>query len=183
MFGKKNYNIIKGLNLTSTLHCKYGFDRASSQKIYKQKFTQTPLEEAIKNEETLFLTGLVPLTLSINGSIIWRNNTPSSYRYCSPIKLEYIKENPEIIRAEYERLNNQLVEISTSENNVFNFNETNINLNYVLEPTMLDGKAINALTNTNSTQCCNICGVKPSKINNLNTINENIINEDAFKFG
>ena len=35
---------------------------------------------------------------------------------------------------------------------------------------MVDGKAVNALTNTVSTQSCNICVARPSEMNDLNLV-------------
>ena len=35
---------------------------------------------------------------------------------------------------------------------------------------MLDGKSVNAITDTNSTQTCNVCKAKPSEMNNLSFI-------------
>ena len=46
--------------------------------------------------------------------------------------------------------------------------EANITCN--VDITMLDGKVINSLTDTLSTQSCNVCGAKPSEINKLDVI-------------
>ena len=35
---------------------------------------------------------------------------------------------------------------------------------------MLDGKAVNAITDTNSSQTCNVCKAKPSEMNNLSLV-------------
>ena len=39
-----------------------------------------------------------------------------------------------------------------------------------VDVTMLDGKVINSLTDTLSTQSCNVCGAKPNEIKNLDVI-------------
>ena len=43
------------------MYFKVGFDGASSQSIYKQKYMETDLNQARANEETLFQTAIVPL--------------------------------------------------------------------------------------------------------------------------
>lgn len=50
--------------------------------------------------------------------------------------------------------------------------------------TMIDGKVCNYLTDQVSIRSCNICGVGPSKVNNLKYIDEHChSNEDYYKFG
>ena len=43
---------------------------------------------------------------------------------------------------------------------------------YNIDMTMLDGKAVNALTDNKSSQSCNVCGSRPSEMNNLKVIRE-----------
>ena len=51
--------IIDASNKSFKLFCKWGFDGASSQSIYKQPFNETDLYEASKAEDTLMSTCLV----------------------------------------------------------------------------------------------------------------------------
>lgn len=39
---------------------------------------------------------------------MWKNKTPSSVRYCRPIKLEYTKETSDVIRAEEANMKEQI---------------------------------------------------------------------------
>ena len=48
---------------------------------------------------------------------------------------------------------------------------------------MFDGKVVNALTDTKSTQSCNICGCKPSEVNNLKLVRSKPVDEDALQYG
>ena len=41
---------------------------------------------------------------------------------------------------------------------------------------------MNAITDTNSTQSCNLCSAKPSEMNKLDIIREKVCNEQAFTF-
>ena len=63
---------------TGTLHCKIGFDGASSQSVYKQKYEETELTYAQFNEESLFQTAFVPLKLTLKDKTVWLNQKPSS---------------------------------------------------------------------------------------------------------
>ena len=75
------------------LHCKWGFDGASGQSTYKQRFQYSNPE--VSNSHLLSTT-LVPLQLSSGSTVLWRNPTPSSVRYCRPIHLQYKKEDTDL---------------------------------------------------------------------------------------
>lgn len=145
--------------------CKWGFDGASGQSIYKQKF-QTITNENVNNvtEESLFLTSLVPLSLEINDKNVWMNKLPSSSLLCRPIRIQYIKETPDVLREEKQYFLDQINEL---ENITLEVNGIIVSLSLKMEITMLDGKAINALMNTNSTRSCNVCGAKPNEMTHV----------------
>ena len=48
---------------------------------------------------------------------------------------------------------------------------------------MFDGKVVNALTDTKSTQSCNVCDAKPSEMNNVKVIRKKKVNEYALSLG
>jgi hypothetical protein len=48
---------------------------------------------------------------------------------------------------------------------------------------MFDGKVINALTSTASSQSCNICSAKPSEMNNIKLIRSKPVNKEALFLG
>ncbi|EFN73569.1 hypothetical protein EAG_09170, partial [Camponotus floridanus] len=52
---------------------------------------------------------------------------------------------------------------------------------HTLYCTMIDGKVCNVLTDQKSTTSCNICGVNPKNINDLQYIKELQINEEYYK--
>lgn len=54
---------------------------------------------------------------------------------------------------------------------------------HTLYCTMIDGKVYNVLTDQKSTTSCNICGVSPKHIHDLEYIKELRINEKYYKFG
>lgn len=50
--------------------------------------------------------------------------------------------------------------------------------------TMIDGKVINALTETKSTSTCYICGAKPNDMNDLTRLQKNFkADTNAYKYG
>lgn len=48
---------------------------------------------------------------------------------------------------------------------------------------MIDGKVCNVLTGQKASTCCNICGIGPKFINNLDYVKSLSCNEDNYKFG
>ena len=76
---------------TMTLLSKWGCD-GSQQDQFKQKF-----EGSCSTDASLFQSSFVPLRLiSENGNIIWQNPTPSSPRFCRPIRISFIHESTEV---------------------------------------------------------------------------------------
>ncbi|KAF0291308.1 hypothetical protein FJT64_010548 [Amphibalanus amphitrite] len=70
------------------LICKWGYDGSSSHSQYKQG--------GVIDDGQVFHTSLVPLQLLHGNNVIWQNRTPSSTRFCRPLKLEYMRETKEI---------------------------------------------------------------------------------------
>ena len=48
---------------------------------------------------------------------------------------------------------------------------------------MFDGKVINSLTDTKSTQSCNVCGSKPKEMNDIGLVKKKPVNEKTLKLG
>lgn len=66
---------------------KWGFDGSTGHSEYKQKFSDSAIDDS-----SLFVTSYVPLQLICKSNtsdepIIWKNPRPSSTRWCRPIKL------------------------------------------------------------------------------------------------
>ena len=164
---------------------KAGFDGASSQKIYKQSFDDTNLEDALIHEESLFQSALVPLRLKIGSEEIWRNTKQNSSHFCRPLHLQFKKESKELSNEEFNNLKAELLSLEpfmvileNSEGSMVRLKVT-----FKIDFTMFDGKVINALTGTASTQSCNICGAKPSDMNFVNKLKTKEVNLDACKLG
>lgn len=72
--------------------------------------------------------------------------------YCKPLRLAYEKENVDTIKAEYNRLNNEINHLKTTEIVLENITVT---ATHKLFLTMFDMKSINIIENNKSTQVNN----------------------------
>jgi len=87
------------------------------------------------------------------------NRSPQSVRFCRPLKIEFIKETQSHIRAEKKRLDSEIENLVP-----FGFTDENNSvfpINFELKITLIDGKVLKILTETNSTQSCPTCRAKP----------------------
>ena len=173
-------------DLSAVLHFKGGFDGASSQSLYKQQYTDTDLSEAVKNEASLFQNAIVPLKLTVNDETVWYNSKPSSTLFCRPVHLQYKKETKEVTKGEEERLRAEIENLEVCEVSIKSEDRdlnSILHCKYKLDLTMFDGKVVNVLTNTLSSQSCNICSAKPSEMNNLNLVRSKPVNKQALALG
>ena len=173
-----------GSGSTGTLYLKAGMDGASSQSIYNQRFEETDLEVGKLNEESLFQTAVVPLKLVLNEKTVWVNSKPNSSHFCRPLHLQYKKETVEVTKAEEDRINEEARNLESFQLDMMvNGEEWSAMVKYNIDMTMLDGKAVNALTDNKSSQSCNVCGSRPSEMNNLKVIREQPVSERTLKLG
>lgn len=156
---------------------KWGCD-GSQQAEYKQKF-----QNDTDNDAHIFLSSLVPIRLIVNvdgdKKIIWQNPSPSSPRYCRPIRIRFIRETKDTTKEEIQHIENQIRNLIKTE--VSQLNGVSLSIKHILLLTMVDGKVCNAATNTSSTMRCYICGETSKNFNNLTKKREE--NPETFKFG
>lgn len=148
---------------------KWGCDGNSGHSIYKQKSANN---EKLLIDRNLFMTCLVPLQLFVhsdNGDkiIVWQNSRPSSTRFCRPVKLQFMKETTEVILQEKKYMDEQIEALQPTV--VIGFTEI-VKIQHKLCMTMLDGKTCHAITHTASSQACNMCGVTPRDVNNIDKV-------------
>lgn len=164
--------------------CKWGCDGSSGHSQYHQTFE---ISENSKNitDESVFLFSFVPLRLtgitenSKEKFILWENPTPSSTRYCKPMKFIYQKETAEVTKNEVGKIEKEISELKPFK---LNTNNEVISINYTMVMTMVDGKVINTLTGSSS-QICFICKCNPKNMNDLDQMDKFTIDEDNFKYG
>lgn len=152
-----------------TLTYKWGCD-GSQQNCYKQKFQKQGDSDA-----NVFISSMVPLRLTCGTKTIWTNPTPSSPRFCRPIRIRFVKESNDITNDEIKYIEQQAKELQKTK-----LGDT-IKINHILLPTMVDGKVCNAATENKSTMRCFICGKTQRFFNDLTLANEE--NPSTFKFG
>ncbi len=117
---------------------------------------------------------------------VWRNKTPSSTRFCRPIKITYEKETPELTQAERDSVENQIKALKNFSIPLFCKNSpkpVEIRVSFELSLTMIDGKAFNAVTGISSTRTCGICKAVPTQMNDKPTLATLVSDPNALKYG
>lgn len=156
---------------------KWGCD-GSTQNSVQQKFS----DGSYNDDSNIFQSSLLPLRLQSHVGdqikVIWQNPTPSSPRFCRPIRIRFLHETADITKEEINYVETQYQRLTKTE--VLSENGT-IQVQHKLVMTMVDGKVCNAATDTKSTMRCYICGLTSKNFNNLK--NKNVENPEALKFG
>lgn len=135
---------------------KWGCD-GSQQMQYKMKF-----ENEADSDANIFQSSVVPLQLVYGPEkkILWQNPTPSSPRYCRPIRIRFIKETIDITNEEINYIQSQITALSSTK-------IEGVSIKHKMLFTMVDGKVCNAATHTKSTMRCYICNATSSEFNDL----------------
>ena len=123
---------------------KIGFDGCTGQFVYKQ--TTSDDARDLKIEESLFLTCTVPLEISYGSpkKVLWINTKPSSTSLCRPVRFQFKKETPDVLKKELEFI--KQTDLRPTLGN-------SLAVEHILEVTMNDGKVHTALSDqTNSSQ-------------------------------
>jgi hypothetical protein len=80
--------------------------------------------------------------------------------------LLYESENSELVRAEQSRVENKIKELTrTVEKFVRDQDEYELGIQHNLRLTMIDGSAVDAISNNSSYRVCNICKASPTQMN------------------
>lgn len=85
------------------MYTKWGFDGSSGHSSYKQVFHGIEASDS-----AVFITSIVPIRIVLGEKVVWQNPTPSSTRYCRPLKIEFIKESSEVSIAEKNRVTEEI---------------------------------------------------------------------------
>lgn len=164
---------LSGCDLTLT--SKWGCDGSSGHAEYQQSL----LSDA--SDGNIYLVSMVPLTLNSEcNNEFWRNNSPSSTRYCRPISFEFAKETKDKVEEVVGKINSQIAALKPTQISIYN---REINVKHNLLFTMIDGKTAQIVTHTPSAAVCYICGAKPTEMNNLELTLSKTVQAEAFKLG
>ena len=135
---------------------KWGMDGSSGHSQYKQA--------GVSRDDHAFVIWLVPLRLvSVKGDIVWSNPNPSSPRFARPISIEFAAETTALIKE-------RTADIEGEARGLVPLEAAAATVSYDLCMTMVDGKVVNAVTDTASTQTCSICGATPTDTNKLEAV-------------
>ena len=116
---------------------------------------------------------------------LWRNPAPSSTRFCRPIKIQYEKESPQLIQNVRDDVENQIKALKKAVFLIYNDQTMPIEVRtkFELSLTMIDGKAVNAITNNTSTRTCNICMATPIQMNKKHALEKLQTDPKMLKYG
>lgn len=158
-----------------TIISKWGCD-GSQQSQFKQK-----LDNDTDSDSNIFQSCFVPLQLvcgDSNEKVLWNNPTPSSPRFCRPIRFRFIKETNDVTEEEIRYVKNAISSLVPTEVDIAG---TKFLIKNTFIMTMVDGKVCNAATGTKSTSRCYICGATSKDFNKLDYSRE--VNFAALEFG
>lgn len=128
---------------------------------------------------------LVPLQLANADSrndVFWLNDRPCSNNYCRPLSFNFAKKNKDYVTNFVNNISFQISKLEKTKIKYHDIDRT-IFVEYKLLLTMIDGNICQILTGTSSSACCNLCGSKPSEMNNLDMIKRKKVNKEAFQYG
>lgn len=136
------------------------------------------------DDSNIFITSLVPLRLhytqASNDVIIWQNPRTNSTRFCRPIKLQFVKETPEVINAEFSNMDRQIANLIPTEIELCGRAYV---VKHNLLKTMIDGKICNTLSSNKSTQRCYICKATTSEFNKILDLEPRTYDPQTLDFG
>ena len=107
---------------------------------------------------------LCNLKVQETGDVLWANPKRSSTQYCCPVRMQYIKENQQVVQVKYDFF--LLTELIPTTIDSFP-------VKHKFECTMIDRKVSSFLSQLiNSHQVCSVSGLNPKNMKNF---------ENAFK--
>lgn len=151
---------------------KWGCDGSSGHSMYRQGFAN---ENNNISDDCLFAVCIVPLQILKGSCTLWKNPTPSSTRYCRPLKMVFQKESAELVRSEVDRINTEILKINPTD-------IENFKIHHQFHLTMIDGKVFSALANSSS-QVCGICKATPKQMNNIDVVRTLTPRTHLYEFG
>ncbi|GBM77806.1 hypothetical protein AVEN_142165-1 [Araneus ventricosus] len=94
--------------------------------------------------------------------IVWQTPSPSSTRYCRPIKFMFAKETLNVIKTEFKRIKEQVISLLPTK---ICINDMGVSVKPTMIFCVIDGKICNPGTKCESTQTIFLCGAKTSEMN------------------
>ena len=122
----------------------------------------------------------MPLKLicGTNNKLIWQNPTPSSPRYCRPMRIRFVKESIDFTNDEINYIQSAT---SSLHDTKVTLAAKHFSVKHTLLLAMIYAKVCNAATHTASTMGSYICGETSEGYNNLSIKND--VTPEALQFG
>lgn len=125
----------------------------------------------------MMVTAIVPIrVITTNNVLVWQNPRPSSPRYCRPWRLQMAPETSELSRQEAANLQIERADLLPTKNEEWC-------IKHDLKLTMVDGKMINALTDTSSAMRCYLCGATSKDFNKINFCLKKTVKTENLEYG
>lgn len=154
---------------------KWGCD-GSQQNQFKQKF-----ENKEGSDANIFQSSMVPIRLVSTKTqrVIWQNPSPSSPRFCRPIRIQFVHETTDVTKEEVTYIQNQIESLNLTVLPAPDLGK----IKHTLLLTMIDGKVCNAITDTASTMRCYLCQLTSKDFNNLKLARTKNVEPNRANFG
>lgn len=122
----------EGGPLNLTMLSKYGFDGATGQAIYKQKFVEEDMDDS-----SIIMSCMVPLRITQTDQVFWENKLPSSPNLCRPLKFFFARETEALTTQIVSELDEEVANLVPYNTVV---NDIEITVSFEMVFTMVDGK-------------------------------------------
>ena len=161
---------------------KWGCDGSGGHSLYKQK---SDVDDLLFDSNVV-MTCLVPLQIYVVADglkkVVWQNPRPSSTRFCRPLRVDFHKETPEFVLSIKSEMDEQIKNLQPTivERDAI---QNMVHVEHDLCMSMIDGKTVNVLTGNASSQTCNVCGVTPKGINDIDGVLSRAIKDDTTDHG
>lgn len=155
-------------DLKLKLQAKWGCDGSSDQSQYNQKYVN--VESTANADANFFATTLMPLRMTVLNkckTIVWKNPTPQSPRWCRPLRFHFAKETEEFTLQEIDIVQTEMAALNPFVTTMAGLKVTVLYETYL---SMIDGKVLAAATKTKSTMRCCICHATSKDFNNLDNL-------------
>ncbi|GBN18731.1 hypothetical protein AVEN_77588-1 [Araneus ventricosus] len=107
--------------------------------------------------------------------IVWQNPSPSSTRYCRPIKFIFAEETLNVIKTEVKMIKEQVISMLPTK---ISINDMEVSVKPMLIFCMIDGKVCSTVAGCETTRTCYLCGAKPREVNDERIIMQKTVNRD-----
>ena len=154
---------------------KYGGDGltdGSDYKIIKRK------EETC--DKSTFVMAICFLKIKQNGSVLFKNPSPSSNLYLRPVSMHLFRETSNFIQGVFRQIRIEIEQLNSFD---FTFEGRRFTIKTKFLPSMNDGKVVNALEGITYSRKCFICHEQGERLIEISPEDSTFISTSIFKYG